>query len=292
MTTELRRMFNRITRPELVRKAFQYIDEHRERGCGDFGGTEYFDDAGRLVSLPCLCDCDDHPCRDLAMDADAAYVCPTCRDAGMVSSRARDPAARSFGRAEPCPMCRTDRERRSIAFARSLVGFDAAYIDEYRFDNLDGAPAEAAAWARDDHRTWMLVLSGPNGTGKTHAALACARDWLQRGKYAYFTLTIELLDALRSTFNRQSERTAEDILRLPLAVDLLILDDLGAETNTDYAAEKLFLVIDSRMRKRLPTVITTEITPATAPRSRLWSRVFGDRLVTVIHTEGQDRRQW
>ena len=41
---------------------------------------------------------------------------------------------------------------------------------------------------------------------------------------------------------------------------LVIFDDLGAERNTDYALEKIYNIIDSRYRKNLPMILTTNLT--------------------------------
>ena len=44
------------------------------------------------------------------------------------------------------------------------------------------------------------------------------------------------------------------------ACSLLIIDDLGAERNTDYALEKVYNVIDSRVRADKPMILTTNLT--------------------------------
>jgi DNA replication protein DnaC len=65
------------------------------------------------------------------------------------------------------------------------------------------------------------------------------------------------LDHLRATFNPNSattyDRRFEDIRTAPL----LILDDLGTESATAWAKEKLFQLFNHRYNARLPTVITT-----------------------------------
>ena len=41
---------------------------------------------------------------------------------------------------------------------------------------------------------------------------------------------------------------------------LVIFDDLGAERGTDYALEKVYNIVDSRYRKSLPMILTTNLT--------------------------------
>src|SRR5699024_4289115 len=41
---------------------------------------------------------------------------------------------------------------------------------------------------------------------------------------------------------------------------LVIFDDLGAERSTDYALEKVYNIIDTRYRNKLPMILTTNLT--------------------------------
>jgi len=81
----------------------------------------------------------------------------------------------------------------------------------------------------------------------------------------------DLLDHLRATFNPHStipfDKRFEEVRRAPL----LVLDDLGTESATPWAREKLYQIFDYRYNARLPTVITTagkvdEIDPRLATR--------------------------
>ena len=64
------------------------------------------------------------------------------------------------------------------------------------------------------------------------------------------------------------------------AIDLLILDDLGAERSTDYALEQVYNIVDSRYRAGLPVIYTTNLTleelknPADMRYARIYDRVL------------------
>jgi DNA replication protein DnaC len=86
-----------------------------------------------------------------------------------------------------------------------------------------------------------------------------------------FVVVPDLLDHLRATFNPTStvpfDKRFEEVRRTPL----LVLDDLGTESATPWAREKLYQIFDYRYNARLPTVITTaskvdEIDPRLATR--------------------------
>ncbi len=106
-----------------------------------------------------------------------------------------------------------------------------------------------------DPQDW-LVLTGEYGCGKTHLAAAIAHERQARGHSALFVVVPDLLDHLRATFSPASlvrfDRRFEEIRAAPL----LVLDDLGTESASPWAQEKLYQLFNYRYNARLPTVIT------------------------------------
>ncbi len=121
--------------------------------------------------------------------------------------------------------------------------------------NLRRALEIARAYA-EEPRDW-LVFTGTYGCGKTHLAAAIANRRVMLGHPALFIVVPDLLDHLRATYSPQSttsfQRQFEEVRRSPL----LVLDDLGTESATPWAREKLYQLFDFRYNARLPTVITT-----------------------------------
>jgi DNA replication protein DnaC len=101
-----------------------------------------------------------------------------------------------------------------------------------------------------------LVLTGEYGAGKTHLAAAIAHEHVKRGYSALFIVVPDLLDHLRATFSPSSlvrfDRRFEEVKTAPL----LVLDDLGTESASPWAQEKLYQLFNYRYIARLPTVIT------------------------------------
>jgi DNA replication protein DnaC len=107
---------------------------------------------------------------------------------------------------------------------------------------------------------WALTLIGEPGRGKTHLAVAIANRAMSRRQTTIYYQTEDLLDALRAGFNG-AEPSYESLMEDLQNVSVLILDDLGSEKKTPWAAGKLDQLIDFRYREGKKTVITTNCPP-------------------------------
>ena len=115
---------------------------------------------------------------------------------------------------------------------------------------------ETARHYAEGPKGWLLVKGG-YGSGKTHLAAAIANDRFSRGLPGLFIVVPDLLDYLRSTYSPTSEVTYDDRFESIRSAPLLILDDLGSQSATPWAQEKLFQLLNYRYNAQLPTVITT-----------------------------------
>ncbi|MEA3346107.1 MAG: ATP-binding protein [Chloroflexota bacterium] len=122
-------------------------------------------------------------------------------------------------------------------------------------DNLRRAFQIAQQYA-ESPEGW-LVFTGTYGCGKTHLAAAIANHQVSQGYPALFVVVPDLLDHLRSTFSPQSPISYDKRFEEVRTVPLLILDDLGTQSATPWAKEKLFQIFNHRYNAQLPTVITT-----------------------------------
>jgi DNA replication protein DnaC len=132
-----------------------------------------------------------------------------------------------------------------------------------------------------------LVLLGPVGTGKTHAAVAACRPAHYSGLTVQFSPLVELLDSLRP--QSREEMSLWDLVD----IDRLIIDDLGSERPTDWTAERLYALLNRRWLEERPTIVTTNLEAsaleeAVGPRS--FSRLVGNDAV-VLRLSGKDRRR-
>jgi len=121
-------------------------------------------------------------------------------------------------------------------------------------ESLKRAFLTAKEYAKDP-QDW-LVFTGPYGCGKTHLAAAIANYRVERGYPALFEVVPDLLDHLRATFSPQSQISYDKRFEEIRTAPLLILDDLGTQSATPWAREKLFQLLNYRYNARLPTVVT------------------------------------
>ena len=100
----------------------------------------------------------------------------------------------------------------------------------------------------------------------------------------------DLLDHLRYTFSPDSRVTYDELFDRVKQTPLLVLDDLGSETSTAWANEKLYQIVVHRHNARLPTIITTRAIP-TGSHDPVASRLNDPRLVVVMPITAPDYRQ-
>jgi DNA replication protein DnaC len=151
--------------------------------------------------------------------------------------------------------------------------------------NLEAAYQTALEFAKEPEG-W-LVFQGVNGCGKTHLAAAIVNYRYQQGKPALFIVVPDFLDHLRSTFSPDSKVSYDQFFESVKNTPLLVLDDLGAQTTTPWAQEKLYQVINHRYNARLATVITTNCS-ADEIDSRIMIRFIDGKLSTLFHIEAPD----
>ena len=128
-----------------------------------------------------------------------------------------------------------------------------------------------------------LLLYGPPGTGKTFGAYCIANQLIAQGVPVFVSSIVKLATG----FGDELQRT----LSIMRSARLLILDDLGAERNTETKAEQVFDVIDSRINSCKPMIITSNITKFKDDDIRR-QRVY-DRLSEVcipLFVDGESRR--
>lgn len=164
------------------------------------------------------------------------------------------------------------------------------------FANDDGLDAKHTALAKEYVKRWPemlkksrgLILYGDTGTGKTYLASCIANALLSKGIAVCVASLPDLIDALL--------RGNAEALSVIKTCPLLVLDDLGAESESQFRIEKTFQIINARVQSNLPMIITTNIlysemhTECGISRRRIYQRIIS-RCIPVEMTVERRAKQ-
>ena len=182
-----------------------------------------------------------------------------------------------------------------------LSSFDDFSLEYYPKNMVDGESAynEMASvfnsckkYAENfDTDSTSLYFYGRTGLGKTHLSLAIANEAIKKGYKVIYGSVISFLNKMeKEKFGKiESPIDTEEIL---IDADLLILDDLGAEFSTSYTISALYNVINSRVARGVPTIISSNLSleelKSRYPES-IASRIIG--TFATVQFIGKDIRQ-
>lgn len=162
--------------------------------------------------------------------------------------------------------------------------FDAAERNGENFRSIKICERYAEKFPQMLRENRGLLLFGDVGTGKTFSAACIANELLAQGYSVIMTSLIKLVDG-----------GAEELIARIGDIDLLILDDLGAERSTDYGLERLYGAVDARYRSGKPVIYTTNLPLEVLkkPQDTRYARIY-DRILErcfPVEFRGVSRRK-
>ena len=219
------------------------------------------------------------------------FECKKCHDSGYIGTKM-------------CECLR--RELVLAAFENSGLGELMQTQSFETFDLKYYAEGERAQMARNvallrDYAEHFspdagnLLLCGQTGLGKTHLSTSVARRVIERGYDVYYTGAIRMFaDFEVARFGSGTAAgDASDPARYT-ECDLLIIDDLGTEVTNQFTLSCLYMILDTRINLRRPTVINTNLTGKEVKArygDRIASRLFSSDFRALLFSGTDIRRQ-
>lgn len=160
------------------------------------------------------------------------------------------------------------------------------------FDNSDTelkiAKEYVKKWDKAKSGNKNLILLGDIGTGKTYMAGCIANALIENGVSVYMNNTTNLCNM--SLFNDERENALHKIKKC----SLFILDDFGAERQSEYTQEMLYTIIETRYNANMPMIITTnikaeELSTVDIQKARIFDRILENSI--IIEMNGKSRRK-
>lgn len=106
-----------------------------------------------------------------------------------------------------------------------------------------------------------LMLYGDVGTGKTTLAMLVSRAALEAQRSVAIYSAPRLVNAIRRTYDDSATMTDEDLIERLISVDLLHIDDLGAEHTNEWVVEQLYAIVNGRYEAERSLVVTANVKP-------------------------------
>ncbi len=202
------------------------------------------------------------------------FHCSRCRDTGYVEGErcdclkmlVRKIAAEDFNHSTFMSLC-------------SFQDFDLGY---YRGDDNEKMK-QIYQFCRSYAASFSLqspniLMMGNTGLGKTHLSLAIAREAIEAGYTALYGTAQDFFEKIQNERFGKGEEGVNTTATV-MGADLLVLDDLGAEYDSNYNQSTFYHILNSRLNAGKPTIINTNLTPKQL-ETRYGARA-GSRLMTL-----------
>lgn len=209
-------------------------------------------------------------------------VCALCNGLGWLRHdfEIEDPG---FGQATPCPLCKPPKPQPSLSeiIPRCALHWEKEEAGCLGCVDMAAAVSMAETFAKGTWPLWVTFL-GSLGCGKSALALRMALARKVRGVCVLNSgdFLQELYSAMRADDGPSEHATMLHYQRQPM----LVLDDLGRESQTEASRNRIGALLDYRYRNNLPTILTSNL--SFPDISNTWpavaSRMMDGRVGVVV----------
>lgn len=154
---------------------------------------------------------------------------------------------------------------------KSFQNFDLDYYSKTKIDPLIGkSHYEIAVKSLESCRSFVsdylkgkkpqgLYICGQVGSGKTHLACSIANELIKNSVEVLFVVVPDYLEEIKFSWEHSNGFNEKEILDHARETTILIMDDLGAHSYSDWTKSKIYSILNHRINNNLPTVITSNL---------------------------------
>ena len=212
---------------------------------------------------------------------DVKYECEKCSDSGYVGIKMCECMRKKlmFAGYESSGMSKLMKEQRFDNFS---LDFYKSNRDNY--EKMSGIYNLMKAYAEDFEvgKSENLALFGGTGLGKTHLSSAVACRLIERGFDVMYAGAVSMISDFENRRFGTGQNEESGSVDRYTDCELLIIDDLGTEVVNQFTVSCIYNVINTRLNKKLPTILSTNLSPAEF-RQKYWdritSRVLGEYII-------------
>lgn len=241
-------------------------------------------------------------------------VSKTCQKHGDYESKIFPMGNRSIE--SPCPKCseERDRTRRLVEQKESelvriqnrlqVSGISKRHLNKSFSDFLPVSAEQVAVLDRLKNYAESfpevleegksLILHGTTGTGKTHLASSIVKRVIEQGYSAKIYKVRRMIKFIKSSWSKTSEYSEDDLINQLVNLDLLVIDEIGVQFDSEAENILLFDVIDGRNENLKPTIIISNLPIDAKEDCKSIKSVLGDRIIDRLREGGgtQIKFEW
>lgn len=199
---------------------------------------------------------------------------------------------------DKCPKCHKEEERKreddkinsEIRQKKERSGIEKRYrnvsIESFKDENDIQKKIKKAMihyienYSKVKEHGINMMLSGMPGTGKTHVACAIALEIIDKNEEVVYTSMYKIMDDIKDSFRKDSGVSTKSIIDKYSKISLLIIDEIGVQTGSDYEKTIIFRIINNRYGSMLPSILITNLIEKEV------KKVVGDRVVDRLYENG------
>src|SRR3954462_11680216 len=202
----------------------------------------------------------------------------TARPCACRELRAKRSASRRLGTGIP-------KRFRGVGFERKPV----ADLDQQLLRPVRGFVRSIGRNLDEGRGLWFY---GDVGTGKTSLAMLVSKAALDAGRSVAIYSMPRLLSDIKETYEESSQRSYMQLFERLTGVDLLHVDDLGAEKRTEWVLEQLYSIVNERWQEQRSMIVTTNLLDPDELRAQIGERTVSrmTEMCVQIPIMGRDRR--